>query len=190
MGARLTRAKANIPAACIPFVVPGSQNWAARLNSVLTVVLLMFSAGNSYRPPVDHDWYVEAAYLARMLEDPRKGEAAWPSRKRRVWMQDSRCLIGWRKTCTLVNTTTLPGLTFWRVTVPGRMRRPRIAAQLPVPPILPTLYSRSSGVIGCASRRLNFRAIAKKKAELSLGQVQQGGMRTQEQTQLRPRKST
>ena len=75
MGARLTRAKAKIAAAGIPFAVPGPEDWADRLNSVLTVIYLIFNAGYTNGPTADRDLCAEAIYLARMLDQLRKGEA-------------------------------------------------------------------------------------------------------------------
>jgi RNA polymerase sigma factor (sigma-70 family) len=75
MGARLTRAKAKIAAAGIPFVVPGPEDWPERLNSVLTVVYLIFNAGYTLGPSADRDLCAEAIYLARMLDNLRPGEA-------------------------------------------------------------------------------------------------------------------
>ena len=67
MGARLTRAKAKIAAAGIPFVVPDPEDWPDRLNSVLTVVYLIFNAGYTLGPAADRDLCSEAVYLAQML---------------------------------------------------------------------------------------------------------------------------
>ena len=67
MGARLSRAKAKIAAAGIPFVVPDPEDWADRLNSVLTVVYLIFNAGYTLGPAADRDLCSEAVYLAQML---------------------------------------------------------------------------------------------------------------------------
>lgn len=67
MGARLTRAKAKIAAAGIPFAVPGPDDWQDRLNSVLTVVYLIFNAGYTLGPAADRDLCAEAVYLAQML---------------------------------------------------------------------------------------------------------------------------
>lgn len=75
MGARLTRAKAKIAAAGIPFVVPGPDDWADRLNSVLTVIYLIFNAGYTNGPTADRDLCNEAIYLARMLDQLRPAEA-------------------------------------------------------------------------------------------------------------------
>jgi RNA polymerase sigma-70 factor (ECF subfamily) len=47
MGQRLSRAKAKIVAAGIPFAVPGPEAWAERLDSVLTVIYLIFNEGYS-----------------------------------------------------------------------------------------------------------------------------------------------
>lgn len=75
MGQRLSRAKAKIAAAGIPFVVPGPEDWAERLNSVLTVVYLVFNAGYTNGPAADRDLCAEAIYLAQMLDHLRPGEA-------------------------------------------------------------------------------------------------------------------
>jgi RNA polymerase sigma factor (sigma-70 family) len=75
MGARLTRAKAKISAAGIPFIVPGPEDWPDRLNSVLTVVYLIFNAGYTNGPNADRDLCTEAIFLAQMLDHLRPGEA-------------------------------------------------------------------------------------------------------------------
>jgi RNA polymerase sigma factor (sigma-70 family) len=75
MGQRLSRAKAKIAAAGIPFVVPGPEDWAERLNSVLTVIYLIFNAGYTVGPSADRDLCDEAIYLARMVDALRPGEA-------------------------------------------------------------------------------------------------------------------
>jgi predicted RNA polymerase sigma factor len=49
-GQRLSRAKAKILAARIPFAIPGPEDLPARLNSVLTVVYLIFTPGS---PPCE-----------------------------------------------------------------------------------------------------------------------------------------
>lgn len=67
MGQRLTRAKAKISAAGIPFAVPEAEDWPDRLNSVLTVVYLIFNAGYTLGPSADRDLCDEAIYLAQML---------------------------------------------------------------------------------------------------------------------------
>ena len=65
MGQRLSRAKAKILAARIPFAVPGPEEWSGRLNSVLTVVYLIFTAGYAQGP--DTELCTEAIFLARLL---------------------------------------------------------------------------------------------------------------------------
>lgn len=45
MGQRLSRAKAKIAAARIPFAVPGPEAWEARLGAVLTSAYLIFTTG-------------------------------------------------------------------------------------------------------------------------------------------------
>ncbi|MGL6211840.1 MAG: RNA polymerase sigma factor, partial [Paracoccaceae bacterium] len=75
MGQRLSRAKAKIAAAGIPFAVPGPEDWAERLQSVLTVVYLIFNAGYTAGPQSDRDLCAEAIWLARLLDQLRPGEA-------------------------------------------------------------------------------------------------------------------
>ena len=75
MGARLTRAKAKISAAGIPFVIPGPEDIAERLHSVLTVIYLIFNAGYTAGPQTPRDLCTEAIYLARMVNQLRPDEA-------------------------------------------------------------------------------------------------------------------
>ena len=74
MGARLTRAKARIAAAGIPFVIPGPEDIADRLNSVLVVIYLIFNAGYTAGAAIRRDLCDEAIYLARMVNQLRSGE--------------------------------------------------------------------------------------------------------------------
>ncbi len=67
MGQRLSRAKAKIAAAGIPFAIPGPEDWPDRLNSVLTVVYLIFTAGYAQGPKTGVDLCTEAVFLARLL---------------------------------------------------------------------------------------------------------------------------
>lgn len=67
MGQRLTRAKTKIAAAGIPFVIPGPEAWPDRLNSVLTVVYLVFTAGYTAPPSLRRDLCEEAIFLARLV---------------------------------------------------------------------------------------------------------------------------
>jgi RNA polymerase sigma-70 factor (ECF subfamily) len=57
MGQRLTRAKTKISAAGIPFRLPDPADFAERLNSVLTVVYLVFTAGYTKSPQLGRDLY-------------------------------------------------------------------------------------------------------------------------------------
>lgn len=76
MGQRLSRARAKILAAGIPYAIPEPEAWAERLQSVLTVVYLIFNQGYSgtdtARAPQLGE---EAIYLARMLNSLRPDEA-------------------------------------------------------------------------------------------------------------------
>ncbi len=74
MAQRLTRAKAKITAAQIPFVIPGPEDWQERLNSVLTVVYLIFTTGHSIGPVQGRDLCEEALYLAQLLAHLRHDE--------------------------------------------------------------------------------------------------------------------
>lgn len=75
LGQRLSRAKAKIAAARIPYAVPGPDEWAERLQPVLAVIYLIFNAGYSAGPDAGADLAGEAIYLARMLVRLRPGEA-------------------------------------------------------------------------------------------------------------------
>jgi RNA polymerase sigma factor (sigma-70 family) len=67
MGQRLSRAKAKIAAARIPFAVPGPEDLPSRLNSVLTTVYLIFTAGYAQGQGRGTDLCTEAIFLARLL---------------------------------------------------------------------------------------------------------------------------
>lgn len=67
MGQRLSRAKAKIAAAGIPFRIPDPEDWPDRLNSVLTVVYLIYNAGYTSGPTTGQDLCREAIFLARLL---------------------------------------------------------------------------------------------------------------------------
>jgi RNA polymerase sigma factor (sigma-70 family) len=78
MGQRLSRAKAKIEAAGIPFAVPGPDLWAERLDSVLTTIYLIFNEGysaSSGAVPLRGDLCEEAVFLARLLIFLRPKEA-------------------------------------------------------------------------------------------------------------------
>jgi RNA polymerase sigma factor (sigma-70 family) len=77
MGQRLSRAKAKIAQARIPFAVPDPQDWPDRLNSVLTVVYLIFNEGyfaSQGETPLRQALCDEAIYLARMINTLRPHE--------------------------------------------------------------------------------------------------------------------
>ena len=83
MGQRLSRAKAKIARAKIPYRIPEPEDFADRINSVLTVIYLVFTSGYAAgagpgltergRPPA-RDLCLEAIYLARLVNDLRPGE--------------------------------------------------------------------------------------------------------------------
>ncbi|MGN9779296.1 RNA polymerase sigma factor [Micromonospora sp. H33] len=71
VGQRITRAKATLAAARVPFEVPGPAERAERLDSVLEVVYLIFNEG--YAATAGDDWMrptlvQEALRLARQLQ--------------------------------------------------------------------------------------------------------------------------
>lgn len=74
MGQRLSRAKAKIARAGIPFAVPGPEEWEGRLGSVLSVIYLVFNEG--YAATCGEAWLrahlcEEAIFLGRLLSDLR-----------------------------------------------------------------------------------------------------------------------
>lgn len=71
MAQRLARAKRKIANAGIPYAVPGPQDWDARLNSVLTVIYLIFNEGYAAREgaqAIRRDLCEEAIRLARAVD--------------------------------------------------------------------------------------------------------------------------
>ena len=80
MGQRITRAKAKVKAARIPYRVPSAQDLPARVSGVLAVLYLVFNEGYlSSGPdsePVRADLTAEAIRLTRLLRDllPQDGE--------------------------------------------------------------------------------------------------------------------
>jgi RNA polymerase sigma-70 factor (ECF subfamily) len=70
MGQRLSRAKAKIAKAGIPFRIPEREDWDARLGSVLAVIYLVFNEGyaaTSGDRQLRVDLCDEAIFLGRML---------------------------------------------------------------------------------------------------------------------------
>jgi predicted RNA polymerase sigma factor len=70
MAARITRAKKKITAAHIPYLVPSAEELPARIEDVLTVVHLLFTAGHTAATGdqlVRRDLAERALELARML---------------------------------------------------------------------------------------------------------------------------
>jgi RNA polymerase sigma-70 factor (ECF subfamily) len=82
MGRRITRAKAKIKAARIPYRVPSAEDLPGRVSGVLAVLFLVFNEGylatGSDRDPVRHDLTAEAIRLTRLLRTlmPEDGEVA------------------------------------------------------------------------------------------------------------------
>jgi RNA polymerase sigma-70 factor (ECF subfamily) len=82
MGQRITRAKAKIKAARIPYRVPSADDLPGRLSGVLAILYLVFNEGylasGPDTDPVRQDLTAEAIRLARLLRAlmPRDGEVA------------------------------------------------------------------------------------------------------------------
>ncbi len=82
MGQRITRAKAKIKAAHIPYRVPSAEDLPARVSGVLAVLYLVFNEGylatGSDTDPVRHDLTAEAIRLTRLIRVlmPDDGEVA------------------------------------------------------------------------------------------------------------------
>lgn len=74
MGQRLSRAKAKIAAAGIPYDVPGPEEWAPRLQAVLAVIYLIFTTGYAASPQPGRDLAEEAIFLCRLLDRLRPGD--------------------------------------------------------------------------------------------------------------------
>lgn len=75
MGQRLSRAKAKIATAGIPFAVPEAEFWPARLDAVLTTVYLIFTTGYVAGPSEPRDLCREAEYLIRLIDQLRPEDA-------------------------------------------------------------------------------------------------------------------
>ena len=82
MEKRITRAKAKIKAARIPYRVPSAEDLPARVSGVLTVLFLVFNEGylatGPGTSPVRHDLTAEAIRLTRLIRAllPDDGEVA------------------------------------------------------------------------------------------------------------------
>src|SRR6266542_3859855 len=82
MGRRITRAKAKIKAARIPYQVPSAEDLPARVSGVLAVLFLVFNEGylatGPDTDPVRHDLTAEAIRLTRLIRAlmPDDGEVA------------------------------------------------------------------------------------------------------------------
>jgi RNA polymerase sigma-70 factor (ECF subfamily) len=82
MERRITRAKAKIKAARIPYRVPSAEDLPARVSGVLAVLFLVFNEGylatGPGTDPVRHDLTAEAIRLTRLIRAlmPEDGEVA------------------------------------------------------------------------------------------------------------------
>jgi RNA polymerase sigma-70 factor (ECF subfamily) len=82
MGQRITRAKAKIKAARIPYRVPSTDDLPSRVSGVLAVLFIIFNEGylatGPDTGPVRHDLTAEAIRLTRLLRAlmPEDGEVA------------------------------------------------------------------------------------------------------------------
>ena len=77
MGQRITRAKAKIKAARIPYRVPSAEDLPARVSGVLAVLFLVFNEGylatGPDTDPVRHDLTAEAIRLTRLIRGLHAG---------------------------------------------------------------------------------------------------------------------
>jgi RNA polymerase sigma-70 factor, ECF subfamily len=86
IGQRITRAKAKIKAARIPYRVPSAEDLPARVSGVLAVLFLVFNEGylatgpgtDPGSAPIRHDLTAEAIRLTRLIRAlmPQDGEVA------------------------------------------------------------------------------------------------------------------
>ena len=82
MGQRITRAKAKIKAARIPYRVPSEEDLPKRVSGVLSVLFLIFNEGylatGPDTDPVRHELTAEAIRLTRLIRTllPQDGEVA------------------------------------------------------------------------------------------------------------------
>ncbi len=82
MGQRITRAKAKIKAANIPYRVPSAEDLPSRVSGVLSVLFLVFNEGylatGPDTDPVRHELTAEAIRLTRLIRAllPDDGEVA------------------------------------------------------------------------------------------------------------------
>ncbi|MEV6965677.1 sigma-70 family RNA polymerase sigma factor [Hamadaea sp. NPDC051192] len=82
MEQRITRAKAKIKAARVPYRVPAAEDLPARVSGVLSVLFLVFNEGylatGPDTDPVRHDLTAEAIRLTRLIREllPADGEVA------------------------------------------------------------------------------------------------------------------
>ncbi|GAA1939168.1 RNA polymerase sigma factor [Amycolatopsis minnesotensis] len=82
LGQRITRAKAKIKAARVPYRVPSGEDLPARVSGVLAVLYLVFNEGylatGAGTDPVRHDLTAEAIRLTRLIRAllPEDGEVA------------------------------------------------------------------------------------------------------------------
>jgi len=82
MGQRITRAKAKIKTARIPYRVPSTEDLPARVSGVLAVLFLLFNEGylatGPHTDPLRHELTAEAIRLTRLVRAllPTDGEVA------------------------------------------------------------------------------------------------------------------
>jgi len=68
MGQRISRAKEKLREARVAFEIPDQDVWPARLDSVLSTIYLIFTAGYVNEDSSDRDLCAEAIFLLRLLD--------------------------------------------------------------------------------------------------------------------------
>jgi len=68
MGQRISRAKEKLREARVTFEIPEQEVWPARLDSVLSTIYLIFTAGYVNEDSSDRDLCAEAIFLLRLLD--------------------------------------------------------------------------------------------------------------------------
>jgi RNA polymerase sigma-70 factor (ECF subfamily) len=126
MGQRITRAKAKIKAARIPYRVPSAEDLPARVSGVLAVLFLVFNEGylatGPDTDPLRHDLTAEAIRLTRLICAlmPDDGEVA--GLLALMLLTEARRTAGFRRAANWspsTRRTVGPGMRSWSPRVIG-----------------------------------------------------------------------